>query len=311
MTETNTDQNSRKAEQQLILSRKMEALGRLASGIAHEINTPMQYLSDNTTFLKSALAGLIELQSLYRRFLGKIRQGEPLNTADWNTLDHLEKKVDPAYLENETQRTIEQSLEGVDRVISIVLALKDFARPSYHGPALADINRGIQNTVTICRREWKYVAEMHLHLEDPPPLVFCLLDEINQVLLNLIVNAAHAVKTKIDTGVYDLGNIEIRTCTNDTTCIIEVTDDGSGIAPEHLARVFEPFFTTKAVGQGSGQGLAICRDIVENKHRGAITLATRPGKGTTFKISLPLRAPDSTAPAEPLPDTSNPIARDE
>ncbi len=277
------------SEQETTQARKLESIGRLSAGITHEINTPMHYLDNHLTFLTGAFADLIALQQRYRGALATLRAGKPLPSGALTEIEQEEQRVDPAYLEDEIRRALDQSLEGTDHVTKIVLALKDFAHPSPAEYAMADINRGLTATVTICRHEWKRPADLKLDLADDLPMVWCSRDALNQVFLNLIVNAAHAIKAKIEAGIYDRGTITVSTRAVGDGVEIRVTDDGTGIAPENHDKIFKPFFTTKGAGQGTGQGLTLIHDIVTRKHQGAISFTTEPGQGTTFTVRLPVR----------------------
>ncbi len=285
-----------------VQARKFEAIGRLASGITHEINTPMHYLGTNLGFLETAFRDLLALQNRYRDLLGKVRAGAGVTPDDLAALAALERQIDPLYLEREIGVTLKQSREGIDQVAKMVLALKDVSHPSLHEITLTDLNRCLQNVALITRHEWKRVADLRFNLAADLPLVPCSRDEITQVLLNLVVNAAHAVADRVRAAGGGLGTIVLATRADGAAVEVEVTDDGGGIAPEHQARLFTPGFTTKAAGQGTGQGLAIARDIVVRRHGGDLTFTTEPGRGTTFRLRLPLeRLAAGTTPAGDAP----------
>ncbi|MBF0502339.1 MAG: ATP-binding protein [Candidatus Riflebacteria bacterium] len=280
----------------LISSRKFESIGRLASGITHEINTPMHYLDNNIGFLKTSFVSLISLQKRYRELIGRINTMAPITPAELDDLAQFEKSIDPVYLETEIISALDQSLEGVDSVSKIVLALKDFSHPAQNEFSLADINRSIEGVAVITRHEWKRVADLRLALDQNLPFVHCSRDAVNQVLLNMIVNAAHAIKEKIDVGGYDHGSILIETLCAGDFITIRIIDDGPGISPENRNKVFQPFFTTKPAGKGTGQGLNLAWDIIVNRHRGSIEFETVPGKGTSFLIRLPVQPPSPSTP---------------
>jgi PAS domain S-box-containing protein len=282
-----TDLSRRKMlENQLNQAQKLEAVGQLASGIAHEINTPSQFLGDNIHFLQESFADIASvlrpLQEVdldaqtpeqARRLLAKLCQAA--------------REVDMDYLLQEVPQAIRQSREGIDRISTIVKAMKNFSRPAVATKVDIDLNHAIRSTVTVARNEWKYVAELDTDLDANLPPVPCLPGEINQVLLHLLINAAHAVGEVVDEG-QAKGQIHISTRLHGACVEVRVADTGPGIAVEHGHKVFEPFFTTKEVGKGTGQGLALARSIVENDHRGTLSFESQPGKGTTFIVRLPL-----------------------
>jgi two-component system, NtrC family, sensor kinase len=263
-------------EVELRMAQKLEAVGQLAAGIAHEINTPVQFVGDSVHFLREAFEDLRGLLDAYRDALG-----ESLPSAVRERLAAAEAQADAEYLRERVPAAVERTLEGVERVASIVRAMKEFAHPQTE-QAPADINRALLTTLTVARNEYKYVAEVRTVLESLPPVV-CNLSDLNQVFLNLVVNAAQA----IEDGPQETGTILIRTARDGDAVTIVVRDDGCGIPRDIRERVFDPFFTTKGVGRGSGQGLAIARAIVD-RHAGSLELATEVGRGTTFTIRLPI-----------------------
>ena len=197
-------------------------------------------------------------------------------------------KADLPYLVEEIPRAIEQSLEGVQRVTEIVGAMRDFSHPGSDQKSLVDLNHAINNTVTVSRNEWKYVAEMELDLDPSLPEVLCIPGEINQVLLNIIVNAAHAITDALEQKNLNKGTISIATHKRDGLVAIHISDTGAGIPKDIQHRIFDPFFTTKDVGKGTGQGLAIAHRVVTEKHGGFLRFETDQNTGTTFIIELPL-----------------------
>jgi len=170
--------------------------------------------------------------------------------------------------------------------------MKEFAHPGKRGKAPGNLNRAVESTVTISRNEWKYVAELEMELQPDLPPVPCVIDEINQVILNMIVNAAHAIAAVVNRDLGEKGKIRVATRREGDFAQIIISDTGTGIPPEIIDRIFDLFFTTKEVGRGTGQGLAIAHDIVVNKHKGNITVESEVGKGTTFTIWLPLNPPE-------------------
>ena len=261
-------------EDNLRQAQKLEAIGQLAAGIAHEINTPTQYVGDNLRFLKESFG---ELDSL----LGQLVDvgGEPASK--------IIGEADFEYLKEEIPRALNQSLEGVDRVAKIVRAMKEFSHPAREKTA-TDLNRAIQSTITVASNEWKYVAEIEMDLDTNLPAVHCSPAEFNQVVLNMIVNAAHAISDVVGDGGKGKGKIRVRTRADGDFAIVEISDSGSGMPPHVQQRIFEPFFTTKEVGKGTGQGLAIAHNVIVDKHGGTIKVTSSPGAGTTFTIRLPI-----------------------
>jgi PAS domain S-box-containing protein len=268
---------------------KLEAIGQLAAGIAHEINTPAQYVSDNTRFLQDAFADLLKVLEAYHRLLYAGREGnmDPELIAD---VEAAIAKADLDYLITEAPKALTQSLEGLDRVATIVRAMKEFSHPGGEEKQTIDLNHAIQNTITVCRNEWKYVAEMVTDLDPSLPLVPCLPGDFNQVILNLIVNAAYAIKDATNGNEKHKGVIRISTRQHGDWVEIRVGDTGTGIPEKYRAKIFTPFFTTKEVGKGTGQGLAICHSVIVGKHGGTINFETECGKGTVFIIWLPLQS---------------------
>ena len=268
---------------QLLQAHKLESVGQLASGIAHEINTPTQFVSSNVGFLDEAFADVQKIvATLVNADEQQILSGEvlkqALETADW------------PYLEKEIPMAIEQSREGLSRVAHLVRAMKEFSHPGGKEAEVVDINHLIEMTVTVARNEWKYSSEVQLELSPDLPGVFCLADQIGQVLLNLLVNAAHTITEKLGrTPEGGKGIITIKTEVDGPSVLIHFSDTGCGIPDFARAKIFDPFFTTKAVGSGTGQGLAIAYDVVTSKHNGSLTFTTAVGEGTTFTIRLPIK----------------------
>jgi signal transduction histidine kinase len=281
-------------EVELRQAQKLESVGRLASGIAHEINTPVQFVSDSCTFLDTATADLIALIAAYRSALAELDRGTTIEAAA--RVRELETERDLVYLIEQIPLAIHRALGGLERVSAIVRAMKEFAYPDHAEQVPADLNRAILSTLTVARNEYKYVAEVRTELDDLP-LVTCHIGELNQVILNMVVNSAHAIAeagTKAD-GSRD-GLIMIRTRASDDLVEIEIEDNGCGIPASEFDKIFDPFFTTKEIGKGSGQGLAIARAVIVEKHAGKIDVASRVGHGTTFTITLPVFGRDQPGP---------------
>ncbi|MEW8028862.1 MAG: ATP-binding protein [Candidatus Thiodiazotropha sp.] len=278
------DEERRNLERQLNQTHKMEAVGQLAGGIAHEINTPIQYVGDNLRFIKESYEDLGSILGVYSDLMQKAEQLSELESEVAKVKETIDE-IDLAYLEEETSNAIEQSISGASQVAHIVLAMKEFAHPGSKQMALADINRIVSNAVAVCKNEWKYVADTELKLGDNLPQVECLGGEISQVVLNLVINAAHAIEAAKSE---QKGKITITTTHNGDSVEVRVSDTGTGIPKAVQESVFNPFFTTKDVGRGTGQGLAIAQDIVMGKHQGQLFFETEEGNGTTFVMQLPL-----------------------
>ncbi len=273
------------AETQKALSQKMESIGQLASGIAHEINTPLQFVGDNTFFLKDGFESLLELIRLTDTSVQLSENFDIYKFKD--EYAELKEEIDFEFLEEEIPIAIDRSQNGIERVSKIVKAMKSFAHPSGKKKTLSNINKGIEVTTAISKNEWKYAADLTLDLAEELPLVLCSLDEINQVILNMIINAAHAIEEKHGKNALDKGTINIQTGLEEDMVFIKISDSGKGIEKDKIDRIFDPFFTTKEVGKGTGQGLAISHDVIVEKHNGKIIVESEIGKGTTFKIFLP------------------------
>lgn len=269
---------------ELRLAQKLESVGRLAAGVAHEINTPIQYVGDSIHFLKSAVDDLESLLAQYRGAFERIAAGEA--SADvLEDVKQAESRADIEFLCAEVPKAFDRTLEGVDRVAGIVRAMKEFAHPDANEQGLADINHALETTLTMARNEYKYLATIETKLE-PLPEVMCNIGELNQVFLNLIVNAAHAIQESGKN--VSTGRITVSTQASDQFVSISIADNGCGIPQVNIDKVFDPFFTTKEVGKGTGQGLAITRTIVIEKHGGNIDLQSTVGEGTRFVIKLPI-----------------------
>jgi PAS domain S-box-containing protein len=266
---------------ELRLAQKLESVGRLAAGIAHEINTPIQYIGDSVSFLQSAQFDLERLLERYRAAVQQ-RGAEDSSAA----IEEIEKDFDLEFLAEETPRAFQRTLEGVERVAGIVRAMKEFAHPDHPEHRSADLNHAIETTLTVAQNEYKYSAQIETHLGNLPQ-VTCNVGELNQVFLNLIVNAAHAIAESGKDAAE--GRITIATSASGDQVVISIADNGCGIPDNNLQKVFDPFFTTKPVGRGTGQGLAIARSIVVEKHGGAIDVHSALGSGTQFILRLPVQ----------------------
>ncbi|HEY8926848.1 MAG TPA: ATP-binding protein [Polyangia bacterium] len=274
----------KRLESELNLALKLESVGRLAAGVAHEINTPIQFVSDSVHFVRDAVNDLARLITKYQALHAQVLEGQAAPELAAEISEAVED-ADLSYLLENLPPAIERSLEGLDRVTTIVRSMKDFAHPDQKEMAAVDLNRCVSSTLTIARNELKYVADLETHLGELPPVV-CHAGDINQVILNLVVNAAHAIGDVVK-GTEGKGRITVTTRVEGAEAVIAIGDTGGGI-PAHIRdHVFDPFFTTKEVGRGTGQGLSIGRKIVD-RHKGQLTFETELGVGTTFFIRLPI-----------------------
>ncbi|WP_456405812.1 ATP-binding protein [Thiolapillus sp.] len=273
-------------ETQLVQSQKLEAVGQLAAGIAHEINTPTQYVSDNTHFLKEAMEDYGKLINEYRKLIQAGRQGA-VSEELIDGIVEMEEDIDLEYISEEVPTAIEQALEGLQKIATIVRAMKEFSHPGSEEMESINVNQLLENTIIISRNEWKYVAKIETDLQPDLPPIMGYPNQLSQVFLNMIVNASHAIagiggeKREVD------GRITISTRMDGGCLVAHISDNGPGIPAELRDKVFNPFFTTKEVGKGTGQGLAIAHDIVAGKHHGSLVLEQSPEGGAAFVISLP------------------------
>ena len=274
------------AEAQTALSQKMEAIGQLAAGIAHEINTPIQYVGDNLRFLQKTISKLTEVLDAYQK--ATLVPDKHLLQEDIDHIEAVKRQNKIQHYLSESPNAVQEALDGVERVRKIVLAMREFSHPSEKEKKLADINHGIETTVVISRNEWKYCAELETDLDPELPMINCQIDEINQVTLNMIVNAAQSIQEKLPAGSDQKGKISIHTHNDGNKVLIVIQDTGMGIPESIRMRIFDPFFTTKGVGKGTGQGLSMAHNIIVNKHQGRIRVESTEGEGTTFTIELPI-----------------------
>jgi two-component system, NtrC family, sensor kinase len=285
----------------------------LASGIAHEINTPAQFVGDNTVFLKDAWSPILGLVTTASRLCEEARGGRarPETLAEF---EQRSKTADVDYLAVEIPRAIEQSLEGIDRITKIVRAMKEFSHPGSKERQPVDINRAIETTIAVARNEWKYVAEIETSFTPNLPPVPCFVGELNQTILILLVNAAQAIGTVVGSS-GEKGKITISTRQQGSSVEIAVRDSGEGIPDAIRSRIFEPFFTTKPVGKGTGQGLTLAYATVVKKHGGKIWFDSEVKKGTTFFVQLPLEtagpcaSSDSSTGDGERPDPQSAVSR--
>jgi len=272
-------------ERRLNLAQKLESIGQLSAGIAHEINTPTQYLGDNLKFFSGAFYEVLNLlQKLHTQCVPEEGQEERRLCKEANEL-WLQSDMD--YLIGEIPVALSQSQDGIRRISSIVKAMKQFSHPGVESKQFADINKNLESTVTVCRNEWKYHSDIIFELSSDLPEVSCYINDLNQAFLNIIVNAAHSITSKAKSE-NKIGSIIIRTWFDKYWVVIEFEDSGEGIPDSALPRIFDPFFTTKEVGLGTGQGLALCYSIIVDKHDGTIDFTSELGVGTTCTIKLPV-----------------------
>lgn len=274
-------------EAQLQLTQKLESIGELAAGIAHEINTPAQYVSDNLSFLRESFDDVDAVLSKALELLTATAACEP-PLSETHAMTEAVDEADVEYLREEIPAALLQGQDGIAKIREIVLALKDFSHPGTGSIEPSDVNRLIESTVTVARNEYKYIADLSLDLDSSLPMVDCHPSALGQVVLNIVVNAAHAISAQ--EGRSEYGKIDVSTrCLDDEQIEIRIADNGPGVPESLQSKIFDPFFTTKEVGKGTGQGLAISRRVVTEQHAGQLLLDNQPGAGACFRIVLPVR----------------------
>lgn len=277
----------KKLEGKLAQAQKLESIGQLSAGIAHEINTPMQCISGNIEFLQRFSAQLLQVVDALKSDLNS----EPRTWAERReVLNKIMKKSRYEYLSQQVPMAIEESSQAVQRVIEIVRAMRVMSHPGTKDKVVTDLNGLIKDAITISRNRWKYAAEVDCHLDNCLPAIEALPAELSQVFLNLMVNAADALIEKNGENSPELGRITVRTYVQAQNITIEISDNGCGMSEETKRKAFEPFFTTKEVGKGTGQGLTITYDVIVKLHGGSIDIDSTVGVGTQFRILLPLPA---------------------
>lgn len=273
-------------QSRLLQEQKLASVGQLAAGIAHEINTPAQYLGSNIGFLDEAFTDISRLVNQFDQLL-QAAKAEKLSQQLIKATENSLEEADWCYLKEEIPQAIKQSIDGVKQVSSIVLAMKNFAHPGGVEKELSDINEILQTTLTVSRNEWKYLVEPILHLEAHLPQVFCMRNELGQVFLNLFVNATESIAEKLEPKPESRkGQLIISSRHEGNSVVVTIRDTGCGISKANLQKIFDPFFTTKEVGKGTGQGLTTAYDIITNKHGGTLEVSSEEGVGTTFTITL-------------------------
>jgi signal transduction histidine kinase len=272
------------AHDQLLQSEKMASIGQLAAGVAHEINNPIGFVNSNMGTLKHYVGTLLQVVDSYSEAVNKAAPGSALSAE----IEAISRDADLGYLKDDIADLVSESMDGLKRVKDIVQALKDFSHVGLSDWQFADVHAGLDTTLNIVANEIKYKATVEKAYGKLPEIK-CLASQLNQVFMNLLVNAAQAIQSR--------GVITIATGTQEGWVWVRISDNGCGIAPENLKRVFEPFFTTKPVGSGTGLGLSLSYSIV-NKHGGRIEVASKPGVGTVFTVRLPVTPPASAQAPE-------------
>jgi PAS domain S-box-containing protein len=283
--------NLRNIQIQLLQSEKMSSIGQLAAGVAHEINNPTGYVSSNLKTLEEYFDSINSVLSKYETLLGGVKEGLhgrlfPESLSDQaDAIEAVKGEVDLSYILNDVPNLIKESRQGTERIRNIVIDLKNFAHPGKAEFEFADIVKNIESTLNVVWNELKYKATIHKDYGELPP-VMCIPQQLNQVFMNILVNAAHAIK--------DNGDITIKTRRQDGHVEIAIRDTGCGIPTANISRVFDPFFTTKEVGKGTGLGLNVAYNIIK-KHHGSIDVTSKVGEGTTFTIRLPVHQEEGKA----------------
>jgi len=276
----------KRMESELARAQRLETVGHLAAGIAHEINTPNQYLGDNLRFIEQGFADIAKLIDALYRLLEAAKKAEFAEDLVAE-IDTVHRQADADYLAEQIPKAARQSLDGVRHIAHIVSAMKAFSPGNGQRKVSTDLNQAIHSTLVVCENQWKPVAEVVTELDPDLPLVACVPGEFNEVILNLVLNAAQAIADKVGSHPQARGRITLRSRRLPDAIEIQVRDSGTGIAEEIRHRVFDPFFTTREPGKGIGQGLAIAHAIVVQKHHGTISFETETGQGTTFVVRLP------------------------
>lgn len=299
------DRTKRKSlEAQLAIAQKMESIGQLSAGIAHEINSPMQYVSDNTHFLKDAFDGIQSLLNKYNQLTSALSDNGSCQTL----LDAIRQEYedsDLGFILSEVPLAISQTIEGAERVTTIVQAMKVFSHPGETNASLYCLNESVDSTVTVAKNEWKYLADVELDLDPDLPNCVGYPSKINQALLNMVVNAAHAISKRNESDPDHWGKIKLTTRHDRDSVQLTIEDNGCGIAEENLHHIFDPFFTTKPVGKGTGQGLSITHSIIVETHKGEIDIKSTVGEGTKFTLKIPLGDESSVAQNNALEEANH------
>lgn len=279
------DMSSRKSLQSRMMHlEKMESLGKLSAGLAHEINTPMQFIGDNMSFLESAIHDVSEILKETKEL---VEDPDELFESHRQKISELMSSADIDFLLEQMSPAIRSSMDGLQKVTSITAAMKDFANPNVGGKSSVNLCQTIHNVVAVSRNSWEKVADLSVDCQCEDAYVECLASEIGQVIMGLILNAADAIEEKISKGIAERGTIQVRLMVKDETATIEVEDDGMGIPEAIRGRIFDPFFTTRDVGKGTGHGLTIVHSVIVDKHEGSVQFRTEVGQGTCFIVQIP------------------------
>ncbi len=277
------------AERQMERTQLLQSIGRLAAGIVHEINTPVQFIGDNIHFMSDSFEQLLGVITE----CGKLAESSGQGSVTPEQIESVQKAIKDAdidFLVDEIPSAIEQTVDGVKRVSTIVAAMRDFSHIDERRLALSDINKALRSTLTVVHNELKYVAEVETELDKDLPMVMCCIDDLNQVFVNLLVNGAHSIGDVVDKESGEKGAIKVTTAKDGANVVITVSDTGAGISKEVQEKMFEPFFTTKGGDKGTGQGLLFVKAIVVDKHKGNLDWETEIGEGTKFIITLPIES---------------------
>ena len=280
-----------RAQRELDRTQMIQNIGRLSAGIAHEINTPIQFIGDNMRFLSDSFEQVIGLLRMYKQISESIAQDDMSAESRQDAIEKAgaaEAKADLDFLTEEIPRAIEQSLDGIKRVLTIVSAMRDFSHIDERRMGPADLNKALKSTIVLLRNEIKYIADVKTDLDKNLPTIYCCADDMNQVFLNLLINAAHSIAAAAESDDSGRGLITVSSRQQGKDVLISISDTGTGIGPQIQDKVFDPFFTTNQTGKGTGQGLTLARSIVVDKHGGSLEFETEIGVGTTFTIRLPI-----------------------
>ncbi len=281
----------KRAQRELDRTQMLQNLGRLTAGIAHEINTPIQFVGDNLHFLSNSFQNINELLKIYGDFneiLISKQDGDESISAEIEKITAFKEQTDMDFIVGEIPHAIVQTIDGINRVSTMIRAMRDFSHVDERRMALANLNKALNTAIVILRNEIKYVADVKMELDGDLPQVLCCIDEINQVFLILLINAAQSISEFAAGQSSKRGVITITTRFVDDNVVISISDTGGGIASEIRDRIFEPFFTTKPAGMGTGQGLSIAKSIIVDRHTGSLEFETGDGTETTFTVSLPV-----------------------